>query len=449
VENKKVVRAPWWVALIAFWWFIKNADGLFRWLSKRGELVKFYIFHRPCFVFNHPELIQQVMVGELREKYDAVTEAMGPLALLIGKTGVLTMPSGPRHKVGRTALRGRLHGEGLNSSAVVMREEAARVMRELVQRARDGQPFDMANLLHAFTMRTLARATFGAELSAETIAATREAVESGLKKTFPRTQQPFGWPLLWQARFRKNIRTLDEIIGKLIRDAILTGRWEKGQDTLSALLQNYFAGEMFAEEVIDNLKNLFIAGHETTATALRWAIKTLSERPDLYDWLSAEVEVARERALNIEDRSRLPRIWAFIDEVMRLTPTAPRLARTAIETHEVWGIKIPRESIIFFSALDIQRNDELWGRDACQFRPSRFLEKDGEARQRLKWAFFPFGGGNRRCLGEAFALFEMATFLIALIESGLKLLLIPQPLRIVSGFTRKLESLRMTCYAEA
>lgn len=420
----------------------RDPDRFFEELSKYGPLVEFPIFTKTLFLFNDPELFRLAMVDPAyKDNYQIAQGGLEVLGQLIGTKGVLTI-TGPEHKAARKSMHGSLHGEGLDKAAVVMQQESVQVVKRLQVYALLDRPVDIVEQMYTYTMSVLGRAVLGADLS-EYIEATRQAVERGLATVFPKTQDPFGLPLWLNRQFKKDVLALNKIVNDLIDERLRIGGWETGQNVMSVLLRRYKSEEITHEEVVDNLINMLVAGHETTATALVWLWYALSKNSEVYDFVAEESALMLGKALTVRDRPNIKKLLATIDESMRLYPTAPRTAREVIKEHYINGIRIPKGAIVFFSNRDRQLSKDLWGEDADAFKPERFL--DDATLQSRRWAFSPFGGGNRRCLGEAFALYEMATLLKEITASGIRLEVSPDQgnIRVESGFTRKIRALSM------
>jgi cytochrome P450 len=171
---------------------------------------------------------------------------------------------------------------------------------------------------------------------------------------------------------------------------------------------------MSDEQVRDEVLTLILAGHETTANALTWTWYLLSEHPEIERRMHAEIDsVLDGRLPGYEDYPRLPFVESVFSESMRLYPPAWAIGRRAKADYEVGGYTIPARSILLLSPYVTHRNPRWWP-DPERFDPDRWTPERRE--QRPKFAYFPFGGGSRVCIGERFAWLEGVLLLAAIAQ---------------------------------
>jgi cytochrome P450 len=210
---------------------------------------------------------------------------------------------------------------------------------------------------------------------------------------------------------RRAVRRLDRIIYRLISARRASGA--SGSDVISMLLGGGAAdgggaggadGGMSDREVRDELMTLFLAGHETTALALTWALHLLAERPAADATLAAELTAALDGRLpTIADVPRLPYTEAVILESLRLYPPAYAISREAVRATTIAGRAVSRGSVAFISVWAVHHDPARFD-DPWSFRPERWL---GGLAQRLeRGAYLPFGEGPRKCVGASFAMQE-------------------------------------------
>ena len=212
-------------------------------------------------------------------------------------------------------------------------------------------------------------------------------------------------------------------------DRLLALRGRAGEDQPKDLLWRLLAardeetgGGMSAKEVRDQVVTIFMAGHETTAVALTWTWYLLAQHPAVEDRLHAELDaVLGGRSPRHEDLARLPYARSVIDESMRLYPPAHTLSRTAIADDVLLGRPIPKGSQVVISPWLVHRNPRLW-ENPERFDPGRFSPENASRRHRF--AYLPFGGGPRICIGAAFAIAE-ALLILATIAQRYRLRLVP------------------------
>jgi cytochrome P450 family 110 len=235
-------------------------------------------------------------------------------------------------------------------------------------------------------------------------------------------------------RFRRAIAEGDAYLYEEIRDrrrkeGAREGR-AKSDDVLSLLLdaRDEEGRAMTDEELRDELTTLLVAGHETTATALAWAVRWTLATPGLLDRVRDEIRAACARAglarLTAKHAAELPLVDAIAREALRLNPVIPLVGRILEKPTKVAGYELAAGTPVTCSIYLAQRRSEVFP-DPSRFDPDRFLGKKISANE-----FFPFGGGIRRCVGMSFALYEMRIVLARLFERTDLSLASPRPIRV-------------------
>jgi cytochrome P450 len=224
---------------------------------------------------------------------------------------------------------------------------------------------------------------------------------------------PVWVPTPGHLRLRRAVRLLDDIIYGFIRRRRQTGAG--GDDLLSLLLHardEEGGGRMTDRQLRDEAMTLFLAGHETTALVLSWAWYLLAGRPEAEARLVAEVqEVLGGRPPTVEDLPRLRYAEGVVHESMRLYPPAYIIGREALCDCEVGGYAVAKGTTLLLNAWAVQRDPRFWDRPE-EFRPERWA--DGQAGRLPRYAYFPFGGGPRVCIGNTFAMMETVLVLAVL-----------------------------------
>ena len=289
-----------------------------------------------------------------------------------------------------------------------------------------GQPLDVATEFSRLTMEVVTRALFSTSVEGD-IGTIGRAIATLLDDVTFRFTFPFYPPLRVPTprnrRFLAARATLDEIVY-----GIISGRRRspgEHEDLLALLMEarDEDTGEgMSDKQLRDEVITLFLAGHETTANALTWASYLLSTHVAVARRLQAEVDEALGgRIPAASDLSRLPYTRMVIDETLRLYPPAWITNRRAIEDDTVCGYRIPADATVSISPYVTHRDPRLWenpeGFDPDRFSPER-------AAGRPHYAYFPFGGGPRQCIGKGFALME-ATLVLALLYQRCEMHLVP------------------------
>ncbi|RME60420.1 MAG: cytochrome P450, partial [Caldilineae bacterium] len=224
-------------------------------------------------------------------------------------------------------------------------------------------------------------------------------------------------------RFEEGVKAIDEVIYRLIRDRRRAGQY--GDDLLGKLLQardDQTGAGMDDKQLRDELVTLFLAGHETTAIALTWSLGLLSRHPDVRRKLQAEVDlVLGRRTPTAADYEKLVYTQAVFQEVMRLYPPLPVFLREAVGPDELGGYPVPPGAGIMVNVYGVHHHERYWDNPEG-FDPERFLP--GRVDKRPRYAYIPFGGGPRQCIGNNFALME-GVLALAMIHQRYALDLVP------------------------
>ncbi len=225
-------------------------------------------------------------------------------------------------------------------------------------------------------------------------------------------------PLPGNHRFAKALRRLDAITYRIIAERRAEGGTDRG-DLLSMFLaaQDEDGGRMTDVQLRDEVMTLFLAGHETTANALSWTLFLLSGHPEVEARLASEVAaVLGGRSPVLGDLPRLSYVEHVVNEALRLYPPVWLMAREVIEPFELREMRFPKGAQIWMSQWVLHRDPRYFD-DPEGFRPERWA--DGLAKRLPKFVYFPFGGGPRLCIGNAFAMME-ATLLLATLTQRLR-----------------------------
>jgi cytochrome P450 len=298
------------------------------------------------------------------------------------------------------------HREKIGALAAVISRDADEAIASWDARIASGEPFDFSSDMMKLTMRIIGEMLFSVDVSGdsdEAGGAINEMVHQAVQRTVSLINFPMGMPTPKNLRFTKAKRTLDELIYGAIRER---RAGVAKPDMLSMLMETVDeeTGETMSDEQLrDELLTLFAAGHETTSMALSWTLHALLDNPDVEEKLRAEIANAR----SIEQIVRAPYLDAVLKESFRLYPPVWMVARCA-ESDDVipsadgtW--RVHEGEMVFISQWTIHRHPKLW-REPLRFDPSRFLEETDGARH--KYAYFPFLGGPRKCIGDQLAILE-------------------------------------------
>ncbi len=349
-----------------------------------------------------PDVIKQVFTGD--PDVMRAGEANAALGPLLGQRSVLLL-DGAEHLRQRRLLMPPFHGERMLAYAETMRA----VTEEAVARFPVGRPFALYPHMQAITLDVILRTVFGVD-EGEECAALRAALPRVIDRLSnpvaslalaPAFQVGFLGISPWDG-FQRDVRRADELIYRQNarrRREMGDGGAARG-DILAMLLdaRDEEGRPMTDAELRDELMTLLVAGHETTATMLAWA----------FDLVLADARV-RERLLQelagADDPTRVEYLDATIKEALRLRPVIPAVGRKLSEPIEIAGFALPKGTMVVPTVYLTHRLAAYYP-DPLAFRPERFLDKKPDP-----YAWLPFGGGIRRCLGMAFAMYELKVVL--------------------------------------
>jgi cytochrome P450 len=359
----------------------------------------------------HPDYVQHVLQDNQHNYRKAWTYL--PLRAFLGD-GLLTSDGDLwlRH---RRMLQPAFHRRVLDSFGTAMLQ-ACNALRDRWESRKEQEPLDMGTEMARLTLDIVGRALFGADLR-EYAHRVSPAVASLQELALRAFSLPYIWPFAARPeripirRYREAVKDLNQIVYELIHS-----RREEDSDRSDILgilirARDEDSGTPLTDaEIRDELMTFVLAGHETTANALTWTFYLLGQNDDHLRHLKDELDaVLGGRDPSPEDVGRLPYTQAIIEEAMRLYPPAWSIDREALEEDEIGGYSIPAMSTVFTSPYATHRHPDFWP-EPERFDPERFLGSS----DRHRFAYFPFGGGRRQCIGKAFALME-ATIALAVI----------------------------------
>lgn len=337
------------------------------------------------------------------------------------KTPGLTTFLKPMLGTGLLTSEGEYHGtqRKLIAPAFAYRRVAAyaSTMAERAEKVeiREGKTVDVADELMRLTLKIVGKTLFNVEVAEEADtfgSAVTIAMENVMTQLTSLVPLPPIVPTPRNLRTRRAAKSLDAIVYRIIADR-RRHRGDRG-DLLSVLLdaRDEQGVGMTDREVRDEAMTLFLAGHETTANALAWALYLLAKNLDKRAKLEAEVD-SLGHAPAYEELEKLPYTLAVLKESMRLYPPAYLIARRAIEPVTIGETHVKKNTIVMVNVLGIQRRADLFP-EPESFAPERFL---GDFEKQLpRCAYFPFGAGPRVCIGTHFALMEGHVLLAALLR---------------------------------
>jgi len=390
--------------------------------SFQVEFASAQILRRRIFLCNCPEAVQFAFSTSNASFERKSPQHRGALQPLLGDG--LFVSDGAVWRKRRRIVAPTIHVSRLPAFAPVMVEAALEVRTALARRA--GQSVDMLEEAAQLTAEIIARTLFGRRLGREHAGAVVAGFSDYQRQVGQLDVLSFlglpQWLPRWQGRGVR--RAADRVLGVLDR-IIADCRQSGDQDSVvQALLaaRDEETGEALPDDAVRNeAAVLFMAGHETTANSLAWALYLLSQDADAEARLLAEIDmVLGSRPPTLNDVPRLAYTRAVLEETMRLYPPVPFLTREALKDEEFRGRRIPKGSMILVAPWLLHRHRKFW-EAPDQFRPERFLPGAPEI---SKFLYVPFSIGPRVCAGLSFGLTE-AILCLAVLAQGLRLRLAP------------------------
>ena len=363
-----------------------------------------------CFV-NRPDYIESVLVTqsgnfEKSKDYRALRRVLG--------NGLLTA-EGDFWKRQRKLVQPAFHQQRIAAYAKVMVEFTQRMTASWT----DGQTLDIHQAMLRLTLEIVAKTLFDTEVSreAEDVGQALEVLmgkflrQAGLALLLP------SWiPLPTTRRLRRAVGQLDKVIYEFIRQRRAGG--PLSHDLLSVLLQaqDDEGHGMTDRQLHDEIMTLFLAGHETTANALSWTWLLLGRHPEVSEKLNQELRtVLGGKAPAASDLPRLVYTDMVLREAFRLYPPVWIIGRRALAPFRLGGYELPAETNVLISQFMMHR-DPRYFPDPNQFDPERWSASDARGLLLPRFAYFPFGGGPRVCVGAGFAMMEAVLLLAAIAQ---------------------------------
>jgi len=373
----------------------------------------------PIVLVTDPALIEDVLVT--RSKLFVKDRGTHELGLVLGQ-GLVTS-EGDLWKKQRRLVQPAFHKERVDAYGRTMVEFTLRYLEGL----KPGERRNLHDDLMELTLEIVGKTLMGADVrgsagrvgeALHAIAKRFETMTPGLMSLLLRV------PTADNRAFRKGKATLDEVIGEIIATR-RAGSIDTGDLLSMLLLARTEEGEaMDEQQVKDEVMTLLLAGHETTALALSWTFVLLGRHPDVEEKLHEHLhDVLGERPPLTADLPRLKYVEAVVRESMRLYPPVWAVGREALEDLELGGHRLPKGTQVWLSMYVVQRDGRYFD-DPETFRPERW--ESGELLKSIpKYAYFPFGGGPRLCVGAGFAMQE-AELLLATLAQRVRFRLVPE-----------------------
>ena len=351
-------------------------------------------------IVSDPELVKQVFSAPADVLLGG--EGVGPAAAIYGSRSMFVQEE-PEHLRRRKLLTPALHGAALSSYVPIMENSARAAMHSWPV----DRPFEMLKAARALTLDVIVKVIFGVDHPDEVRRLGRpfeRLLNLGVSEqlTVRYALRRAGALRFWPQRAHAN-KDIDDVVMPLIAERRNDPRLNEQHDILALLMcaRGDDGDRLSDSEIRDDVITLMLAGHETTATTLAWVFDLLLHRPDAMRRVQSE-------ALSGEEAFTT----AVINETLRIRPPAPFTARVAARPIPIGGYCVDAGTRIVVHIIAINRNPHIY-EHPNEFRPERFL---GTRPQTYAWV--PFGGGAKRCLGASFSMRELITVLHALLREG-------------------------------
>ncbi|MDF5720580.1 MAG: cytochrome P450 [Rhizonema sp. PD37] len=375
----------------------------------------------PIVFINHPEAIQYLLTHDSSEELTSPGEVNVQIKALFGENSVLLL-NGKQHRQRRQLIVPPFHGERMRAYGDLI----CTIAREVMGTWEIGKPLCIRDTMQQITMRVILQAVFGLHegdryrrlerLLAERLNLITTPLTS-IFIFFPQLMPNLGsWSLAGQVK--RLIQETDDLLYAEIRERRAVPN-PNATDVLSMLLsaRDEDGQGLTDAQLHDELITLLIAGHETTATALAWAFYWIHRLPEVRQKLMAELS-AHQYSTDWTAIARLPYLTAVCNETLRIYPVAMvTLPRRVEKPIQIKGYDLEPGMLLMGCIYLVHHREDLYP-DSNTFQPERFIERNYSPYQ-----FLPFGGGVRRCVGAALAMYEMTLILSTILnECDLKLL---------------------------
>lgn len=386
----------------------RDPIGLFTRAALLGDVVRMEFPYVSLHLFAHPDHVRRVLVEQHRA-YGKQTNGHRVLKLFLGE-GML-VAEGEAWRKKRRLAQPAFHHQEVGRFSTIMSGAA----QEMIARWNGGGVIDADAEMMAISLKIVGLALLSTDLSDRTEEVS-DALTTVLGQLGERTTFLFPdmfFPAEDQATFDRALAELDSVVEMIIEQRKNAKNPPRDLLTLLMSAQDEETGERLDTRGLrDEVMTLILAGHETTANALTWSLHLLSRDPEAQAKLFAEVtEVLGGEAPSLAHLPRLTYTSAVISEAMRLFPPGWMLTRSVTTDDEVGGFTIPAGSYVLLSSFITHRDARFWP-EPERFVPERFIGESTAPR----YAYFPFGGGPRQCIGAGFALMEAAIVLASIAQ---------------------------------
>ncbi len=366
----------------------------------------------PLVILSNPQSIQEIFTAN-PEQFE-VGRANGILRPLLGEKSMMLM-DGDRHQSQRRLLTPPFHGDRMRSYGKLICD----ISEQVISQWAISEPFSVRSSMQEISLRVILQAVFGlnegqrCEQLKQLLRSVLDVTGSPLRSSllfFKSLQRDLGPWSPW-GRFLRQKQQIDQLINAEIQERREQADLSRG-DILALLMSARDENDqpMTDAELRDQLMTLLVAGHETTASALSWALYWIHHLPEVHDRLLKELDTVVDQA-DLSAIAKLPYLSAVCQETLRIYPIAMlALPRIVKSPRQLMGYQFEAETWLVPCIYLTHHREDLYP-EPKRFKPERFLE-----RQFSPYEYLPFGGSNRRCIGMAFAMLEMKLVLATVLS---------------------------------
>ncbi|KZN25512.1 cytochrome P450 [Haladaptatus sp. R4] len=368
-----------------------------------GDVARIDVYGTEVYQVADPEAIRRVLVTNAENYRKPTLGGDEGLGGLLGD-GLLTS-DGEHWRRQRTVMQPSFYGEKLNEYGDII----VRDTTELADSFTDGEHTNIHAEMSQLTLRIVVESLLGSRIDGMERAIREALIEVGERfQPGPAGFVPEEAPTPRNVRYRRAVDRLDRILREIRRQHDYSGDED---DLLGTLLGEREAGNLTDESVRNEMMTLLLAGHDTTALTLTYAWYLLAKHPDVRRKFHDELDAVVDGTPTVADLTDLDYLDEIVTETMRLYPPAYVVYRQANEADDLAGFHVPADTVVSTPQW-VVHHDERFFDDPWEFRPERWTD---EFRRELpQFAYFPFGGGPRKCIGDGFAMREAKLVLATL-----------------------------------
>uniref|UniRef100_A0A0R0EBT8 Uncharacterized protein n=1 Tax=Glycine max TaxID=3847 RepID=A0A0R0EBT8_SOYBN len=382
------------------------------WQKSHGKVFVYWLGTEPFLYVAEPEFLKKMSTVVMAKSW--------------GKPSVFRTDRDPMFGSGLVMVEGNDWVAFNLAMANMMVESTNQMIERWATQINTGNPeLDVEKEIIATAGEIIARTSFGMkDDNARDAIAKLRALQMTLFKSNRYVGVPFGkyFNVKKTLEAKKLGKEIDELLLSIIESRKNSPKKNSQQDLLGLLLQGNHQVDgrsgktLTSREVVDECKTFFFGGHETTALAITWTLLLLAMHQDWQNQLRDEIrEVVGGDKLNITLLSGLKKMKCVMNEVLRLYPPAPNVQRQAREDIKVDDISVPNGTNMWIDVVAMHHDPELWGKDANEFRPERFMD-DVNGGCNHKMGYLPFGFGGRMCVGRNLTFMEYKIVLTLLLS---------------------------------